>query len=100
MPECEAPTTSTGPGCSWAGRRYSLECSCRIAGSSSPASNSGTFGVRPKLPVATTTVSQLIVLAPSGPRVATYPPSGPGTSRSIRVLVRTGRSQCRAYASR
>ena len=35
VPECEAPTTRTGPSRSWPGRRYSLECSCRIDGSRS-----------------------------------------------------------------
>ena len=39
------------------------------AGVESPAC-SGTHGVRPKVPVAITTESQLIVLSASGPRVA------------------------------
>ena len=95
-PEWEAPTTSTGPGRSWAGRRYWLECSCWIDGSR-PAANAGTLGVRPKVPVATTTLSQLIA---SSPMLARYPPPGRGSSRCTLVLVRTGRSQCRAYRSR
>ena len=54
-PEWAAPTTSTGPACSCDGLRYSLECICVIAGSSSEA-NSGTIGSW-KVPDATTTLS-------------------------------------------
>ena len=53
VPECAAPTTSTGPGLSCSGLRYSHECSWRIDGSRSKA-NSGMRGVRPNVPVATT----------------------------------------------
>ena len=67
VPECDAPTTSTGPGLSWVGRRYSLECNCRIDGSRSSA-NSGMLGVRPKVPVATTTLSATSWSAPSRSR--------------------------------
>ena len=67
-----------------------------MPGSRSPA-NAGTNGVRPNEPVATTTLSQVIE---SAPIVATKPPSGPASSRSIRVLIRTGRSKCSAYFSR
>ena len=41
-PECDRPTTRTGPSLSCAGLRYSCECSCRIDGSSS-AANAGTL---------------------------------------------------------
>ena len=96
QPECDAPTTSTGPSAICAGRRYSLECSCRIPGSSS-AAYAGTFGVRPKVPVATTTLSQVMV---SDPRYAVNPPSGRACKRSTGVDIRTGRSAWMAYFSR
>ena len=59
-PECDAPTTSTGPAEICDGRWYWHECSCWMDGSRS-AAKAGTYGVRPNVPVATTTLSQVIV---------------------------------------
>lgn len=95
-PECEAPTTTVVPGWSWAGFLYSVECSCRIRGASD-AARSGNRGVRPKAPVATTTLSHSIV---SDPRCAVNPPRSRGTSRSTRVRIRTGSPISTAYRSR
>ena len=81
VPECDAPTTSTGPGLSCVGRRYSLECNCRIEGSRSSA-KSGMLGVRPKVPVATTTLS-----ATSG-----HLRAGAGTFRRSLAAGRRGRA--------
>ena len=63
-PECERPTTRTAPGRSWAGLRYSCECSCAIDGSRSMA-KSGTFICR-NGPVATMTWRRSEALAVRG----------------------------------
>src|SRR6187200_3201134 len=75
-PEWEAPTTRTGPSGSWEGRRYSLECSCRIDGSSWSA-KPGTCGVRPNVPVQRTTLSAWI----SRPAAVTVKPSSRRANR-------------------
>ena len=50
-PECESPTTRRGPSRSCVGLRYSCECSCRIAGSSSAARwPNGGATRRPRMP--------------------------------------------------
>jgi hypothetical protein len=79
------------------GSRYSLECSWRIAGSSSPA-NSGTCG-RLNAPVATITCS---ASKRRSPAVTTYPPFGPSARRteSARMPLTTGSANFAAYASR
>jgi hypothetical protein len=93
-PECDAPTTRTGPSRSWLGLRYSLECSCRMAGSRSSA-KSGVYG-RPNVPDATTTLSASMTWS----AVATaYRPFGRDSAVTA-VLVRTGRSNVWAYAAR
>ena len=84
-PECDRPTTRTGPSPSWAGLWYSCECSCRIDGSSS-AANGGTFGFR-NGPVATMTW-RAASRPPSA--VDTTNPASTGSTRSTRVPLADG----------